>query len=496
MSFCVGLGKFGRDKSSGLHTEYPSVSVQVGMEGDGAWPAEPACLCPGLSKINSISAMLKLLEGTLVRNPAVPDLRVLLVEAWRVGFCPTRASRAAVSGFRYDGEILSEPTAPRGSVRDRLVVALADPEVAGQAGRTAAALVAFHEPMAVFEWLGTGRGLVLLDRAGIPEGELRVLLDRVLGAHEKGLLFVVVAGGGAEVVEALRAADAAARNRDHIGLYHAEETGQIHRVAGRRLPDLEKAGRALPETGPLSPEKVAAIVERGRRERLEAMEFVRSTAHRFPHLTVAYIAICFLLFALTSGNDVRAQQLFALLCNRPDEIAHGELWRLLTYALLHNPSNPTHLIVNMLSLYSLGSFLEPMLGRRRMGLLCAATALAGGAASALFTHAISVGASGAVWGLLGATFGLLQRKNPGRVLSSSRDERRPGEPAAARAIDGRQQLFPALIARRLRQQLVVILAINIAISFLPGIDRYCHFGGGLCGYVLARYFARGPARSA
>lgn len=81
MNFCVGLGKFGRDKSSGLHTEDPSASVQVGMEGDGAWPAEPACLCPGLSKINSISALLKLLEGTLARNPAVPDLHVLLMEA-------------------------------------------------------------------------------------------------------------------------------------------------------------------------------------------------------------------------------------------------------------------------------------------------------------------------------------------------------------------------------------------------------------------------------
>ncbi len=389
---------------------------------------------------------------------------------------------------------MTETTAPRGSVRDRLVVALADPEIARQAGRTAAALVAFHEPMAVFEWLGTGKGLVLLDHAGVPDGELRVFLERVLGAHEKGLLFVAVAGGGAEVVEALRATDAAARNRDHIGLYHVEETGQIHRVAGRRLRDLEKAGRALPETEPLSPEKVADIVERGRRERLDAMEFVRSTARRFPHVTVAIIAICFLLFALTSGNDARAQQLFALLCNRPDKVGHGELWRLLTYALLHDPRNPTHLIVNMLSLYSLGSFLEPMLGRRRMGLLCAVTAVAGGVASALFSHAISVGASGAVWGLVGATFGLLQGKNPGRVLSSSRDERRPAEPAAARAIDGRQGLFPALIARRLRQQLVVILAINIVISFLPGIDRYCHFGGGLAGYFLARYFARGPIK--
>jgi membrane associated rhomboid family serine protease len=81
---------------------------------------------------------------------------------------------------------------------------------------------------------------------------------------------------------------------------------------------------------------------------------------------------------------------------------------------------------------------------------------------------ISVGASGAVWGLVGATFGLLS---------------------------GRQQVFPALIARSLRQRLVVILVINIAISFLPHIDRYCHFGGGIAGYLLALYFARKPIRA-
>jgi membrane associated rhomboid family serine protease len=358
--------------------------------------------------------------------------------------------------------------AASGSVHDRLVVALADPAVAGAAGRNAAALVAFHHPMAVFEWLGTGKGLVLLDHQGVPEGELGAHLDRVLGAHEKGLLFVAVAGGGAEVPEALRAADRRARNRDHLGLYHAENSGTVQHVAGRRLPELEKAARALPATGPLSTEDVAAIIERGRRERLEAMEFVRGTAHRFPHVTVAIIAICFLLFAMTAGHDARAQALFDLLCNRPDGVRQGELWRLLTYALLHDPGNPTHILVNMLSLYSLGSFLEPMLGRRRMGLLCAVTAVAGGAASALLTRAVSVGASGAVWGLLGATLGLLV---------------------------GRQRLFPALIARSLRQRLVVILLLSIAVSFLPGIDRYCHFGGGLSGFLLALYFARGPAPS-
>jgi rhomboid protease GluP len=102
-----------------------------------------------------------------------------------------------------------------------------------------------------------------------------------------------------------------------------------------------------------------------------------------------------------------------------------------------------------------------------LGLLYGITAVAGGIASTLFTGGISIGASGAVWGLVGATFGL---------------------------VGGRQRLFPALIARSLRQRLVVILAINIVISFLPNIDRYCHFGGGLAGYILALYFARIPAK--
>jgi membrane associated rhomboid family serine protease len=354
-----------------------------------------------------------------------------------------------------------------GSVRDRLLVALADPEVAGAAGRNAAALVAFREPMAVFEWLGTGKGLVLLDARGLPDGALSAELERVLAAHEKGLLFVVVAGGGDDVATVLREVDRRARNRDHLGLYLAEESGVVRHVVGRRLAELERAARALPATAPLSPDAVAAIVERGRRERLDAMEFVRSTAHRFPHVTVGIIAICTLLFALAAGHDLRAETLFSLLCNDPEAVARGQVWRVLSYALLHDPGNPTHLIVNMLSLYSLGGFLEPMLGRRRMATLCLVTAVAGGVASVVLTRAISVGASGVVWGLLGATLGLLGQ---------------------------RHRFFPALLARSLRQRLVVLLLINIAISFLPHIDRYCHFGGGLAGYLLARLFARRLAK--
>jgi membrane associated rhomboid family serine protease len=356
---------------------------------------------------------------------------------------------------------------PIASVRDRLIVALADPAVAGKAGRNPAALVALHEPMAVFEWLGSGKGMVLLDHAGAADQELTAQLDRIINAHERGLLFIAVAGGDGSVARALKAADDRCRNREQVGLYHIDDQGQVRRVAGRRLPELEQAGRDLPVTGPLSPDDIAGIVERGRKERLEAVEFVRGTWRHFPHLTAATVALCVLFFAVASGDDARAMRLYHLLSNRAEAVANGEVWRLFTYALLHDRRNATHLIVNMLSLYSMGAFLEPLLGRRRLGLLLVVSAIAGGIASALFINAESVGASGAVWGLLGATLGLLQAR--GRV-------------------------FPALIARSLRQRLIVLLAINVAISFLPHIDRYCHFGGGAAGYLLGLWFARRTAR--
>lgn len=321
--------------------------------------------------------------------------------------------------------------------------------------------------MAVLEWIGTGRGLALLDHRGVAPGELAGQIARIVSAHDRGLLFIAVVGGGPDVVEAMRRADSTARNRDSLGFYHLDEGGQLRRVAGRRLAELEKAGRVLPETAALSAEGVAAIMERGRRERLEAMEFVQNNTRRLPRVTVAYIALCFLFFALTVGDGERAHRLFSLLYNDGEAVRRGELWRLLTYALLHDPKGLTHLLVNMVSLYSLGGFLEPMLGARRVAWLYVLTALVGGVASTLFLDAISVGASGAVWGVLGATLGLL---------------------------GGGRQRFPALVARGLRRNLIVMLVLNVGISFLPGIDRYAHFGGGLAGYLLARYF-RGRSSS-
>ena len=81
----------------------------------------------------------------------------------------------------------------------------------------------------------------------------------------------------------------------------------------------------------------------------------------------------------------------------------GEWYRLVTAGFLH--FGVIHLAFNMLLLYQLGQLLEPAIGRVRFGLLYFA-ALLGGSAGALIVqpNAIHGGASGAVFGLMGAAF--------------------------------------------------------------------------------------------
>ena len=91
-------------------------------------------------------------------------------------------------------------------------------------------------------------------------------------------------------------------------------------------------------------------------------------------------------------------------------VAHGEWWRLLTAAFLHY--GPFHLAVNMYSLYFAGSLLEQLIGRWRFALLYLAAGIAGSAGAILWSpNAVSVGASGAIFGILGGLFVLERRGN-------------------------------------------------------------------------------------
>ena len=138
-------------------------------------------------------------------------------------------------------------------------------------------------------------------------------------------------------------------------------------------------------------------------------------------------------------------------------VADGEWYRLITAAFVHQEF--WHVGMNMFALWVLGSSLEPVLGRWRFIALYVLSAMGGTAASLLAAtpYSMSFGASGAVFGLMGALFIVMRRL--GRDVSA----------------------------------VLVILGINVVFGFVvSGIDWRAHLGGLAVGAVLALAFAHAP----
>ncbi|MFJ6665756.1 rhomboid family intramembrane serine protease [Streptomyces sp. NPDC091383] len=141
-------------------------------------------------------------------------------------------------------------------------------------------------------------------------------------------------------------------------------------------------------------------------------------------------------------------------------IAQGQYYRLLTAMFLH--AGFTHLLFNMLSLWWIGGPLEAALGRARYLALYAVSGLAGSALTYLLAapNAPSLGASGAIFGLFGATGVLMRRLNY---------DMRP---------------------------LFALLVINLIITFTPGfnIAWQAHVGGLVAGVVTGYAMVHAPRR--
>jgi len=91
-------------------------------------------------------------------------------------------------------------------------------------------------------------------------------------------------------------------------------------------------------------------------------------------------------------------------------VAHGEWWRVVTAAFLHY--GPFHLAINMYSLFFAGTLLEHVIGRWRFVLLYLGSGVAGSAGAIwLSPNNVTVGASGAIFGILGALFVLERRRH-------------------------------------------------------------------------------------
>lgn len=178
-----------------------------------------------------------------------------------------------------------------------------------------------------------------------------------------------------------------------------------------------------------------------------------------PYVTFTVIGLCVALFVAQQALGIRftARLWLEAVDFQGGGVAAGEFYRLLTAAFLH--ADYGHLLLNLAALFLLGTGLEPQLGRARFIALYLLSALGGSAASYAFSLGPSLGASGAVFGLLGANL---------------------------------------VVGRRLRREVAglwVLLAVNVAYGFIaPNIDWRAHFGGLAAGAAVAAVFAYAPSR--
>lgn len=171
-----------------------------------------------------------------------------------------------------------------------------------------------------------------------------------------------------------------------------------------------------------------------------------------PVITYALIIINVLVFIAMyifgkGSEDTLTLLLFG--ANYPVLVRAGDYYRLITSAFLH--AGLLHLIFNNYALYVIGSQLESFLGKAKFLIIYLVSAICGSLMSMLFSDGISVGASGAIFGLLGSLlyFGYNYRVYLGTVLKS---------------------------------QIIPLIILNLVIGFItPGIDNAAHIGGLLGG---------------
>lgn len=126
-----------------------------------------------------------------------------------------------------------------------------------------------------------------------------------------------------------------------------------------------------------------------------------------PVVTYTLIAINLLAFVLQMASPDLERQLVLW----SPAVADGQWWRLLTSAFLHY--GLMHIAFNMLVLYVMGPQLEQTFGRLRYGALYGVSALGGSVLVYLLSplNSATAGASGAIFGLFGATFVVAKRLN-------------------------------------------------------------------------------------
>lgn len=183
-------------------------------------------------------------------------------------------------------------------------------------------------------------------------------------------------------------------------------------------------------------------------------------------LTRALLLINLIIFVLTSllsqGGFMESVlggadgfTLIALGAKENSLILRGQYWRLLTPIFLH--IGIVHLLFNSYALNLFGREVEGLFGTIRFAVIYFLSGIGGSLMSFAFSPSVSAGASGAIFGVIGAMTAFLIRNR------------------TTLGAQGRQHL----------QSLMLMIGVNLFLgTTLPGIDNFGHIGGLIAGFVL------------
>ncbi len=220
------------------------------------------------------------------------------------------------------------------------------------------------------------------------------------------------------------------------------------------FPDIKKTLNYEEEGMSLFLKLTSEINKKTEKDAIQAEDVFRP---KKPTVTYTLIIINILVFLAMylfgNGSEDNLTLLAFGANNRTLVLGFHEYYRLLTSSFIH--IGILHLFVNMYSLWVVGSQIENFFGKIKYLIIYLGSALFGSLLSICFSNSISAGASGAIFGLLGAMlyFGHHYRLYLGNALYS---------------------------------QIIPVIILNLALGFFtPGIDNACHIGGLIGGIFIA-----------
>ena len=197
--------------------------------------------------------------------------------------------------------------------------------------------------------------------------------------------------------------------------------------------------------------KITEDINSANERKSKKMERIFSS--KKPIITLGIILLCIVMFII-SGYGYDDLKLIRYGANYSFLVRRGEYFRLITYMFLHG--GIMHIVLNMYSLYIVGPKVEDFFGKWKYLLIYLFSGISGGLLSIAFNqNVISIGASGAIFGLFGALiyFGYNYRGYIGAMI---------------------------------RSQIVPIVIYNLLIGlFIPGIDMWGHVGGLIGGIITS-----------